>query len=399
MQSTLWPVARTAAALAAAMGIGRFAYTPILPLMTAQTPLGAQAAGQLATANYVGYLVGAVATAVVPRLGRSRAMCQTSLAAVTLSLLAMPLTTAVPLWLTLRTIAGLGSALAFVIAVNALLDSVPRHVGFGFGGVGVGIALSAGLVLVVPTDWRTAWWAVAALAVVLTALAWGIRPGPAAAPAGDSGHRDRPGFWLLFGGYTLEGIGYIVAGTFLVAALAQRSPGRMGDAAWLVVGLSVIPSAALWDRVSSRWSRPGLLTVALLLQAAGIALACTGGVATAMLGAILFGGTFIGVSTLALGHGRMLGAPGAVAVLTAGYSVGQIVGPLLVNPLLHSGFQLALGAGGVTVLLAAVVCALMWIIHRKPHPVGADTEVTDIAGEGVDDGQHRGPVLRPAPHQ
>ena len=68
MRTHAWThIARTAAALAAAMGIGRFVYTPILPLMTAHAHLTTQSAGQLATANYVGYLVGAVAAAIAPR--------------------------------------------------------------------------------------------------------------------------------------------------------------------------------------------------------------------------------------------------------------------------------------------------------------------------------------------
>lgn len=399
---TYGPVIRTTAALAAAMGIGRFVYTPILPMMTAQTGLGPQAAGHLATANYAGYLAGAVAAALSPRIARSHRVFQASLVAVTLSLLCMPLTVAAPGWLALRAVAGAGSALAFVIAVNALLDSSPRHSGWGFSGVGIGIALSAALVLALPigTDWRVSWWAAGGLAGALSVLAWRLpspsAPAPAAAPSPKTG---RGQFGLLFAGYTLEGVGYIVAGTFLVAAVAQHSPGRLGGAAWLVVGLAVIPSAMLWDRLSQRFSRPALLTVALLLQAGGIALACVGSAVAALLGAVLFGGTFTGVSTLALAEGRVLGVPAAVALLTAGYSAGQIAGPLLVAPLLDSGFHRALMAGALVVSVAGLICAAIWVIGRQPDTGAIDTEVSDVPGEGLDDGEHRRTVLIPPPHQ
>jgi len=105
---------------------------------------------------------------------------------------------------------------------------------------------------------------------------------------------------------------------------------------------------------------------------------------------VLFGGTFIGVSTLALAEGRVLGVPAAVALLTAGYSAGQIIGPLLVTPLLNNGFHHALLAGAVVVSLAAVVCATVWVIGRKPDTGGADAQIADVAGEGVDDGEPLG---------
>lgn len=399
---TYGPVIRTTAALAAAMGIGRFVYTPILPMMTAQTGLGPRAAGHLATANYAGYLAGALAAALCPRIARSHRVFQAGLVAVTLSLLCMPLTVAVPGWLALRVVAGVGSALAFVIAANALLDSSPRHSGWGFSGVGIGIALSAALVLALPigTDWRVSWWAAGGLAGALSVLAWRLpspsAPAPAAAPSPKTG---RGQFGLLFAGYTLEGVGYIVAGTFLVAAVAQHSPSRLGGAAWLMVGLAVIPSAMLWDRFSQRFSRPALLTVALLLQAGGIALACVGSAVAALLGAVLFGGTFIGVSTLALAEGRVLGVPAAVALLTAGYSAGQIAGPLLVAPLLDSGFHRALMAGALVVSVAGLICAAIWVIGRQPDTGAIGTEVSDVPGEGLDDGEHRRSVLIPPPHQ
>mgnify|MGYP000178498965 CR=1 FL=1 len=401
MRNSAWlSIARTAAALAAAMGIGRFAYTPILPLMTAHADLTAQAASQLATANYVGYLIGAVAAAASPRLARSVAACRAALVILVGTLAAMTPCTNVIEWSLLRLVAGIASALVFVIAVNTLIDHghPVHHAGWAFSGVGIGIALSAGLPAT--EDWQAAWWAAAALAAVLSAFAWFIRPGAAAESAKPAAERQGNGrgpLIMLMTSYTLEGVGYIIAGTFLVAAVAQQSPGGLGSAVWLLVGLAAAPSAALWGRFTGRFSYSALLVAALLLQAAGIAWAGTGNNVAALVGAVLFGGTFIGISTLALSAGRALQFPGAVALLTAGYSVGQIVGPVAVAPLLHNGFRQALLAGAGVVLLAALAALLMWISGRQPRVVDADRG--DVAREGLDDGVNGRVVFSPSPHQ
>lgn len=395
----------TAAALAAAMGVGRFVYTPILPLMTAQAGLGAHSAGHLATANYLGYLGGAVATTLSPRLARSGLACRVSLLAIVASMAAMPLTVNVIAWLSLRTVAGFTSAVVFVIAVNTLLERLPEKVGWGFGGVGAGIALSAVLVLALPTaaGWRTAWWSAAALASVLAAAGWSVHPRRETAPTGVAPTRThRAGtarFVLLFTGYTLEGIGYIIAGTFLVAAVTQHSPGALGNSAWLVVGLAVIPSAALWVRLGARFGQPAMLTAALALQAVGIALACQGGSAASLAGALLFGGTFIGVSTLAMAEGRLLGIRGAVALLTVGYSVGQIVGPLVVAPLLDGGYRPALIVSASIVLLAGLATGAVWVITRQPGTGLTHFENACTGGELVDDRKDGRVGFVPAPHQ
>lgn len=400
MPNSAWlSIARAAAALAAAMGIGRFAYTPILPLMTAHAGLTAQAAGQLATANYVGYLIGAVGAAASPRLARSVTACRASLATLVATLAAMTLCTNVIEWGFLRLVAGIASALVFVIAVNTLIDHghPARHTGWAFSGVGIGIALSAALPAT--GNWQGAWWAATVLAAVLSAVAWFMRPGVAdetsKAPAGQANARGP--LITLMTSYTLEGVGYIIAGTFLVAAVAQQSPGALGTGVWLLVGLAAAPSAALWARFTGRFSYPALLVAALLLQAAGIAGAGTGNSVAALVGAVLFGGTFIGISTLALAAGRALQFPGAVALLTTGYSVGQIVGPVAVAPLLHNGFQQALLAGAAVVLLAALAALVMWISGRQPRIVSTDRG--DVTGECVDDGMNGRVVFSPSPHQ
>lgn len=397
-----------AAALAAAMGVGRFVYTPILPLMTAQTGLTAHAAGQLATANYLGYLGGAVATTLSPRLARSGLACRVSLVVIIASMAAMPLTLNLFGWLALRTGAGFASAVVYVIAVNTLLERLPEKVGWGFGGVGAGIALSAVLVLALPaaTDWRAAWFTAAALAALLTIAGWSVHPQRVSTTAETTrAQTHRAGsarFVLLFTGYTLEGVGYIIAGTFLVAAVAQHSPGALGNSVWLAVGLAVIPSAALWARLGKRYGRPVMLTAALGLQAAGIALSGQGGGPASVTGALLFGGTFIGVSTLAVAEGRLLGIRGAVALLTVGYSVGQILGPLLVAPLLDAhaqDYRWALAVSAAIVSLAGLSTAAVWIIGRQPRTRLTDSQSSCVTCEFVDDSEDGRVGLAPARHQ
>lgn len=372
--------ARAGAALAAGMGVGRFVYTPILPLMHTQAGLSAAAGANLATANYAGYLVGALAGTLAPALVRSSAVVRGCLLLLTATLAAMPLTHSTALWGVLRLLAGAASALVFVVAAASLLHHLrnhPAHLpGWAFGGVGAGIALSGLLVLALRpvADWRAAWWAAAALALVLTAASWNLRPeDPPAAPVPGSPATARTHRWFgaLFVSYFLEGVGYIVAGTFLVAAIGQGSPGWLGSGAWVLVGLAAVPSAALWARLGRRWSRPGLLLTALTVQAVGIALpAVTGSTAAALGSAVLFGATFLGVSTLSLATGAHLRFPRSVALLTAGYSVGQILGPLVVAPLLRHGYHQALLLAALVVLAAAAAAAVLRI--GFPHHMGAE---------------------------
>ncbi|MEV1067818.1 YbfB/YjiJ family MFS transporter [Streptomyces sp. NPDC050263] len=375
-------VARTAAALAAGTGVGRFVYTPVLPLMQTQAGLSASAGAHLATANYVGYLGGALAGALIPGLVRSPAALRTSLVVLTGSLAAMPVTRSTSVWLGLRLVAGVASALVFVIAatsVPGLLRGHPAHLpGLAFGGVGAGIAASGLLVLVLSpvADWRAIWWAASALTALLTATAWRLRVRlpTATTPPGKEAGRAAPGrsrwFAVLLASYTLEGTGYIVAGTFLVAAVAQTSPGWVGSGAWVLVGLAAVPSSALWTRLGRRRPLHDLLLAALVVQAVGIALpVLVSGVAATLLSAVLFGATFIGISTLALATGARLRVHRSVGLLTAGYSVGQILGPLAVTPLLTDGYRPALLLAAAVVLTSAASAAALRVGLRHPAAV------------------------------
>jgi MFS family permease len=407
-------VLQAAAALAVSMGLGRFAYTPILPLMHAQAGLSAQYGSTLATANYTGYLAGALLGIFLPALVRSAAALRASLAVLVVTLVLMGATEDHAAWFALRLAAGVASALVFMIAVSTLLGRLRDHrqhlVGWGFGGVGAGIVLSGAVVLAVriAPAWRSAWLASAALAIVLTMIAWPLRPapapaaepapvaepvpGPVAGPAPAPGSRRRPprahrGLAALFVSYSLEGVGYIIAGTFLVAAISQNSPSWAGSGAWVLVGLAALPAPAMWARLGRRWSRPALLCAALVLQAAGIALpALAGGVTPALISAVLFGATFLGVASLVLALGAQLRHPRAVALLTTGYSVGQILGPLVVTPLLRNGYHVALLVGAVVSLAAALAAATLRIgvpgrLAGRDDPVATAAALRERGGE------------------
>jgi hypothetical protein len=362
------------------MGIGRFVYTPILPLMVTQAHMTSQLGGVIATANYVGYLAGAMAGIFVPQLLHSKVTLRASLVVVVLTLAGMPLTEDATAWFVLRLIAGIASALVFMIAVSSMLTLLRAHgnhlTGWAFGGVGAGIALSGILVLILRavSDWRAAWIASAILTAILSAPAWTLKtqlpafqPGRAVEPTYP---RTRRWFSALLVSYSLEGIGYIIAGTFLVAAINQSSPGWIGGGAWVLVGLAALPSTALWAWLAYRFSRPVLLIAALLVQAIGIAVpALFGGVAPAIISAVLFGATFLGIGTTALAIGAHLQFPRAIALLTTGYSVGQILGPLLVTPLLNRGYHDALLIGAAIVSLAALAAVALRV--RFPHKVGS----------------------------
>ncbi len=168
---------------------------------------------------------------------------------------------------------------------------------------------------------------------------------------------------LLFAAYFLEGIGYIVTGTFLVA-IVDGTPGLRGIGAdvWIVVGLAVIPSAVLWAALAGRAGYARALAGAYVLQAIGIALPIAGGAGAAFASAVLFGGTFAGITALTLtlgGHLAPSRSARLIGMLTAVFGLGQMIGPVLGGVIAHRAqdFTPALAAASALVLTGGVLMA------------------------------------------
>jgi predicted MFS family arabinose efflux permease len=350
-------------ALVVAMGIGRFAYTPILPAMQATFGLSNGMSGALASSNYLGYLVGAILAAAVPSAGRQTFLLRASLIVVVLTTYLVAFTTEFWVWMAVRFVAGVASAGVFVFASGAILGVLAsmdkqKLSGWLYSGVGLGIAISGVLVLALNkllpigyvAGWRADWIGMAILATVLLIPCWAWIPRseneaarPRARPESITSTARRrvvlTYLLLLSVAYFLEGTGYIVSGTFLVKIIEELPGlGGFGTSAWILVGLAAIPSTVLWAWAASRAGFVGTLIVAYIVQAIGVVLPVLSGTEwAAALSAILFGGTFMGIVALTITYAREVvpsqQAARAIAVLTAAFGVGQVVGPLIATGL------------------------------------------------------------------
>lgn len=379
-----WAVcAAGAVSLAVAMGIGRFAFTPMLPLMIRDGQLDVAAGGWLAAANYAGYLLGA--------LTASRLRWSAAALAATALLLTAVLTAAMALpgpawfWAALRLAAGVCSAWAFVGTSVWCLAALARvgRASWGSGvyaGVGIGIALAGAYCLAGATAGATApalWLQLGLLALLLLLpVASVLRrvDAPAApAPRGASAGAP-PGTAGLVICYGVLGFGYILPATFLpVLARTVVEDPRLFGLAWPVFGATAAVSTLLagwWMRHASRLQ---VWAVSHLLMGAGVLLPSLwlNGL-TVALSALLVGGTFMIVTMAGVQEirSRAVGDPTAlVGRMTAAFAIGQIAGPIASSLLLRlpvigaQGLDLALQAGAAGLVLSAA-----WLWRQAAHP-------------------------------
>jgi predicted MFS family arabinose efflux permease len=325
-------------AMAAGIGIGRFVYTPILPPMVEALGLSKAEAGLIASANFVGYLAGALLAAMhLP--GSPRFWLLSGLVLNVICLAAMAATTSLTVFLVLRLMAGVASAFCLIFSSALVLD---RLAGAGrsglsalhFAGVGIGIAVSAALVATL-SDWRGMWLASAVLALLAAIAVVVMVPaddGATSTTQQASRTRFSTAFIILAAAYFLFGFGYIITATFLVDIVRSSAQIRhLEPYAWVLVGLGAAPSVVLWGALGRRIGILKAFAVASLVEAVGVAASVlwlhTVGVVIA---ALFLGGTFMGLTALGLIAARDAGdgdPRGRIALMTASFSLGQIVGP------------------------------------------------------------------------
>jgi len=379
-----------ACALMAAMGVGRFAFTPLMPLMQREGLLSADAGALLAASNYGGYLLGALTAARVPLAPRSLVLMALALtAALTaaaglpgLGAVAAPGPAALGTWLLLRGLAGIASAWVLVGVSGFAVATLARRgrpgaAGAVYGGVGLGITLAGTWVWAFHAHGSSALWLeLGLLALLLSIGVVALWPASAAPPPvprrAGRGLQGPPGSLPVVLCYGALGIGYILPATYLPAqARALVDDPQHFGLIWPAFGLAAAASTWLAGRALMRWRRAPLWASSHAAMAAGCLLPLLSGAGAALaLSALLVGGTFMVATMLGLQTARDLQPDDPMPLLarmSAAFSAGQIAGPLLAL-----GLDRLWPARGLEAALAVAALLLMasaaWLARRPACP-------------------------------
>lgn len=367
------------------IGIARFSYTPLLPVMQEQTWIGDAEGGWMAAINYAGYMCGALIAASLSDLQLKDRLYRIGLVMAVVTTAAMALTENMLLWSLLRFLSGLSSAGSMLIASGLILNWLIRNnhrseLGIHFAGIGLGIMFAAIVVeimLRLSLGWDEQWLWFAVLGVVLAAPAWHWMPRPEPLGLGGSGPSmlDQPPgkrfMWLMMTAYFCAGYGYVISATFIVT-IVEREPALagMGQLVFLMVGLAAAPAVMVWDLIARRMGYLGALLLAYLIQVVGIVIpALSESLAAILLSAVLYGGTFIGCVSLVLTMaGRLYPSKPAklMGKMTLSYGAAQIIAPALTGMLAaQSGdYNTGLWLAGGFVALGAVLILLLRFTDR-----------------------------------
>jgi predicted MFS family arabinose efflux permease len=373
-------------AIAVSQGIGRFVYTPILPFMAADLGLGGSAAGLIASANFVGYLLGAMLASIPNLPGSRRRWMLGGLLVSALTTGAIGLCSSTVSLAATRFVGGFTSAIVLIYASALVLDrlNLARRGDLSavhFAGVGFGICVSSAVVAVLvllDVSWRVQWFTAAILSALALLVVVRLVPEPPAgsplvpAPGEVAQATVMSGSLLrMVLAYGLLGFGYVVTGTFLIA-IVRRDPSTQALASWIwpLTGLAAIPAVAIWNRVARGVGVYRAYALASLAEAIGVVASVVWpGPGGAILAALLLGGTFIGLTSLGFVGARNLSTADprrVIGLMTAVFGIGQIVGPAFGGIAfdLTGSYLLPSLVAAATLVIGAL---LTWSI-RAPRP-------------------------------
>lgn len=327
------------------VGVARFSYSLLLPIMQDGAGLTELGGGWLASTNFMGYMSGVLLAASLHNMNYKYNLHRLYLILSVLTSAAMVMTTDMVTWAVLRFIAGVCASGGFIIASGLILKWLVKHhhraeLGIHFSGAGLSIIITSLLVefmLTISADWQQQWLALAVMAAVFAIPAWLWMPHPFIDGQVGGTAKDTPPSKvfksLMMLAYFCAGYGYAVSSTFIVD-IVERVEGLQGQGglAFLLVGLAATPAALIWDRIARRTGYIKALIIAYILQAIGIILpAINDSLPVVILSALMFGGTFIAcVSMVLTMAGKFYPSNPAkfMGTMTLAYGAAQILAPV-----------------------------------------------------------------------
>ena len=327
------------------VGVARFSYSLLLPVMQEGAGLTELGGGWLASTNFMGYMSGVLLAASMHNLNYKYNLHRVYLVLSVVTSAAMVMTTDITTWAILRFLAGTCASGGFIIASGLVLKWLVKNnhraeLGIHFAGAGLSIVITSLLFEAMQTisaDWQQQWLALSVLAVVFAVPAWLWMPHPSSENKNQENVKDNPPSKkfksLMMLAYFCAGYGYAVSSTFIVD-IVERTKGLQGQGGFvfLLIGLAAIPATLIWDRVARRFGYLRTLIAAYLLQVIGIILpAINDSLPTVIISALLFGGTFIACVSLVLTMaGKFFPSDPAkfMGTMTLSYGAAQIIAPV-----------------------------------------------------------------------
>ncbi len=388
-----WAVAITGViCMAQGVTLGRFIFTPMLPMMLRDGSVTLAQGGALATVNYVGYLAGALVCLFIhPEPTR---MVRAALVACVLLTLAMALPGGVVLWAVWRGLAGGCVSLVMVYTTAWSQQRLaelgqPRLAGLMFCGPGIGIMLtSIPAYAMMEHDWSASWgWLAFSLlggAMVLPIWRF-LRPNAHNSTYdadSKSNVEDAAGkfgweTWAITLIFGLAGFGYIIVATFLPVIARHALPGSLWvDLFWPIFGAGVAVGAWGVTRVGMHNDNRRLLMVLYLVQSVGVGVVAIYPTVIGFVAcSVLVGTPFLAITSLAMREARRIRGERAtklIGLMTASYAAGQIAGPVLATSLVErtGGFGASLGVATVALLIGAMGCIFLMFLAPANDRLG-----------------------------
>jgi MFS family permease len=298
-----------------AIGLARFAYTPLIPLLIQAHWFAPSDVVYLGAANFAGYFVGAICgRPLADRTGR-RAALRAMMLLASLAFLACAWPLSLAWFFVWRFLSGFAGAMVMVLVAQTILPLVAlerRGVASGaiFMGIGAGIVVSGTLLpLLLRLGLAGCWIGLAVFSALLTALTW--RAWPAQLPqalAPPAGHRTAPAplaVRVLYVEYAAVAAGLVPAAVFLVDFVARglHQGAAHGALYWILYGAGAAAGPMLYGMVADRAGFGNALRLGLLLSgAASLLLAEVEQTAALVLASLLLGAFTPGVVTLVIGR-------------------------------------------------------------------------------------------------